>query len=126
LKDDYDSNDRFENISNRRILNNKIFSSTDLNSKQNSKFLSTQNTKPRFTYEEQVNINTINEFLTNNYDKLNKIYVKKKNNEYKKINNEEQFDLDLREFINNKIKKNNKKTIYAAHQRSNSTNLFNY
>jgi len=82
----------------------------------NNKIFTTQKSNCLFT--EEGNKDKINDYL------LNKIFNKR--NSYQKLNDEEQFDLNLREIINNKMKKNAKKAIIPSHQRSNSTNIYNY
>jgi len=103
---------------------NKIISASDLNSKLNSMLFKTH-INNRLIKDEDNELNNINEFLKNN-TKCNRMYNKRNTVVYKNNNDDEQFDFDLRQFINSKIKKNNKKNILPRHHRSNSTNIYNY
>jgi len=62
-----------------------------------------------------------------NMEKRNNIYKKTSIQRYNTVNDDEQYNFDLREFVNSKMKKSVKRPIVKpGHHRSNSTNLYNY
>lgn len=97
--------------------------------KLNNKNYKTQNFRNKINNIEEEN-DEVNDLFTDNnknLDKINKMYKKNSNQTYKTVNDDEQFNFDLREFINSKIKSSSKRLLVKpGHHRSNSTNLYNY
>jgi len=111
-----------------RISKNKAVSSNEQN-KLNPRAFKNPKSKNKMSTDEE--LNELNDLFPSNKNfenKMNKIYKKNSCQVYKAANtNDEQIDLDLREFIINKMKKNGKRFIKGpGHHRSNSNNIYNY
>ncbi len=111
------------NKSYKNISNSKINKNTNINNDDEE--------------EENDQVNDLFPGDRNTDNKIDRIIYQKKssNNNNKQSyqqavnDNEENFDFDLREFINTKVKKNSVRPIVRSgpgHYRSNSTNLYKY
>lgn len=130
--DEFEFIDHFDNLSNRRNNNKNIKNKgfvcykIDIKRQQSNNKYKSYNSK--ITKPEKYN-----DYLINHVEEINRMYNTRNSNSnknlFKTINNEDEEELNLKEFIESKIKKNFRIPVIkgiGGHCRSNSTNLYKY